>query len=101
MHTLLYISQAFIRFHMFSYAFICFHMFSYAFIRFSYAFIHFYMLLYAFIGQTVRRTTTRRRRDADSLSNRLLPAEAGKKPDLGVCIFDESVFMELAKTLAD
>ena len=77
---------AFIRFHMFSYAFICLHMLSYnfyrlsyAFIRFLFAFIRFYMLLYAFIGQTVRRTTTRRRRDADSLSNRLLPAEAGKK----------------------
>ena len=41
----------------------------------SYAFIRFYMLLYAFIGQTVRTPT----RDAASLSNRLLPAEAGKK----------------------
>ena len=33
------------------------------------------MLLYDFIGQTVRTPT----RDAASLSNRLLPAEAGKK----------------------
>ena len=32
------------------------------------------MLVNAFIGQTVRTTT----RDAASLSNRLLPAEAGK-----------------------
>ena len=32
------------------------------------------MLLYAFIGRTVRR------RDAASLSNRLLPAEASKNP---------------------
>ena len=51
--------------------------FLYAFIRFLYAFIRFYMLLYAFIGQTVRTTRTTRR-DAASLSNRLLPAEAGK-----------------------
>ena len=65
---------AFIRFHTLIYAFIHF---LYAFIHFLYAFIRFYMLLYAFIGQTVRTTT----RDAASLSNRLLPAEAGKKSD--------------------
>ena len=42
---------------------------------FLYAFICFYTLLHALIGRTVRRTT---RSEADSLSNWLLPAEAGK-----------------------
>ena len=45
---------------------------------FLYAFICFYTLLHALIGRTVRRTT---RSEADSLSNRLLPAEAGKNVD--------------------
>ena len=98
----------FIHFQMLLYAFIPFHMLSYVFIRFlirsntlSYAFIRLYTLSYAFIRfQTLsicfnmlllcfymlfeavksycvtrRRTTTR---EAASLSNRLLPAEAGK-----------------------
>ena len=85
-HTL---SYAFIRFHMLIYTYICFHKFSYAFVhfhtlfyaleRFSMflnAFICFYTLLHALIGRTVRTTSTRS--EADSLSNRLLPAEAGK-----------------------
>ena len=72
------LSYAFIRFHTLSYAFIRFHTLFYALERFSMflnAFICFYTLLHALIGQTVRT----RRSEADSLSNRLLPAEAGKK----------------------
>ena len=60
---------------MLSYAFLRFPMLSCAFHMLSYPFIRFYMLLYASFGQSVRRTTTR---EAASLSNRLLPAEAGK-----------------------
>ena len=89
--------HAFILFHMVSYGFMCFHMLSYAlecfytllhafkrFYMFLYAFIHFHTLLHAFIGRTVRR-----RRDAASLSNRLLPAEAGKNKPIFVGLFQK------------
>ena len=100
-------SYAFIRFFTLSYTFIGFHMHSHAFIRFTmhlyvfirlhtptyayirlytlwFAFMHFYMhakvtefanlLHYEFVGTTTR--------DPASLSNRLYPAEAGKKDSI-------------------
>ena len=75
---------ALIRFHMLSYACIRLYTLSYAFIRFQTLSICFNMLLLCFYMLfeavksycvTRRRTTTR---EAASLSNRLLPAEAGK-----------------------
>ena len=61
-----------------SYAFLCFPALFLCFPTLSYAFTCFYMLLHALFGRSVR--TTRTTREAASLSNRLLPAEAGKNP---------------------
>ena len=74
-YTLIYASICFpALFLRFFKAFLRFPMLSCAFPMLSYPFIRFYMLLHALFGRSVRTT-----REAASLSNRLLPAEAGKK----------------------